>query len=209
MSEQKETTVDDFKFDSANARKHGDKNKKVIENSLKQFGAGRSILVDADGVIRAGNGTAEAWKQSGGKIRVVESDGKELIVVKRTDLRGAEAMAYAIADNRASELADWDDSVLASQLDLLDGQFDLSQIGFNEDDIEYYTGFDVEETEDLPDLPDGEKKPFQQMAFVLHDDQVEVVKEAIKKAKGLGHFDSLNENSNGNALARIAEDYCG
>ncbi len=136
MAKQKESTIDDLTFDTANARKHGEKNKKAIADSMKQFGAGRSILADADGVIRAGNGTAEAWKQSGGKIRVVESDGKELIVVKRTDLRGADAMAYAIADNRAGELADWDDDVLSSQLDLLSNDFDLSKLGFEKDDLE-------------------------------------------------------------------------
>jgi site-specific DNA-methyltransferase (adenine-specific)/site-specific DNA-methyltransferase (cytosine-N4-specific) len=145
MAEQKETTVDDFKFDSANARKHGDKNKKSIADSMKQFGAGRSILVDADGVIRAGNGTAEAWKQSGGKIRVVESDGKELIVVKRTDLRGAEAMAYAIADNRAGELAEWDDEILGTQLDELKASgVDLELLGFDAKDL----------NELIPDVPE-------------------------------------------------------
>jgi hypothetical protein len=57
-------------------------------------------------------------------------------------------------------------------------------------------------------LPDGERVPFQQMTFTLHDSQVEQVKEAIKIAKAQGAFvDSPNENSNGNALARICETY--
>jgi hypothetical protein len=61
-----------------------------------------------------------------------------------------------------------------------------------------------------PDLPDGDRQPFQQMTFTLHDSQVETVKAAIDKAKAAGDFDgSPNENSNGNALARIAEAYCG
>lgn len=54
-------------------------------------------------------------------------------------------------------------------------------------------------------LPDGERAPFQQMTFTLHDEQVEQVKTALGAAKALGPFDSPNENSNGNALARICE----
>lgn len=55
-------------------------------------------------------------------------------------------------------------------------------------------------------LPDEDRAPFQQMTFTLHDEQVEQVKAAITAAKALGPFvDSQNENSNGNALARIAE----
>ncbi len=69
--------------------------------------------------------------------------------------------------------------------------------------------YDVDEG-DAPDLPDGDRQPFQQMTFTLHDSQAETVKAAIDKAKAAGDFDdSPNENSNGNALARIAEAYCG
>jgi len=69
--------------------------------------------------------------------------------------------------------------------------------------------FDAEEAAP-PDLPDGDREPFQQMTFTLHDSQAEQVKAAIEKAKAAGDFDgSPNENSNGNALARIAEAYCG
>ncbi len=55
-------------------------------------------------------------------------------------------------------------------------------------------------------LPDEDRAPFQQMTFTLHDEQAEQVKSAIAAARGMGAFvDSPNENSNGNALARIAE----
>jgi len=45
------------------------------------------------------------------------------------------------------------------------------------------------------------------MTFTLHDDQVEQVKAAMEAAKSMGPFDSENENSNGNALARICETF--
>jgi hypothetical protein len=69
--------------------------------------------------------------------------------------------------------------------------------------------FDAAETS-APELPSGDREPFQQMTFTLHDSQAEIVKAAIEKAKAAGPFDgSPNENSNGNALARIAEAYRG
>jgi hypothetical protein len=61
---------------------------------------------------------------------------------------------------------------------------------------------------DLPDLPTGDRQPFQQMTFTVHDDQAYTIKDALAKAKGDGGDTSdVNENSNGNALARIAEAY--
>jgi len=68
--------------------------------------------------------------------------------------------------------------------------------------------YDVDGT-DAPELADGDREPFQQMTFTLHDDQVKMINAATDKAKQAGPFDGPNENSNGNALARIAEAYCG
>jgi len=69
--------------------------------------------------------------------------------------------------------------------------------------------YDVAEI-DAPELASGDRDPFQQMTFTLHDSQVEALKAAMDKAKKEGPFeDSPNENGNGNALARIAEAYCG
>ncbi len=60
----------------------------------------------------------------------------------------------------------------------------------------------------LGSLPDGDKAPFQQMTFTLHDSQVEQIATALGTAKAMGAFvDSPNENSNGNALARICETF--
>lgn len=56
-------------------------------------------------------------------------------------------------------------------------------------------------------LPQEDRAPFQQMTFTLHDEQAEQVKAAVKQAKAMGAFDTLNENSNGNALARICETF--
>ena len=62
----------------------------------------------------------------------------------------------------------------------------------------------------LGGLADGDRAPFQQMTFTLHDNQAETVKRAIGIAKSLGEFiDSGNENGNGNALARVCELFLG
>jgi ParB family chromosome partitioning protein len=66
----------------------------------------------------------------------------------------------------------------------------------------------IDEASAFGALPDEDRAPFQQMTFTLHDTQAEQVREALKLAKAAGAFvDSENENSNGNALARICETY--
>ena len=65
------------------------------------------------------------------------------------------------------------------------------------------------DTEDsMPPLPDGEKEPYQQMTFTLHDQQAEEVKGALVAAKKNSGIESdLNDNSNGNALAFICQTF--
>jgi hypothetical protein len=81
-------------------------------------------------------------------------------------------------------------------------------MGFDADELAKLIGFDADEIEP-PELASGDREPFQQMTFTLHDEQAETIKAAIDKAKAAGGFSGPNENSNGNALARIAEAYCG
>ena len=77
----------EIKFDSKNYRKHDDRNLKLIKKSLKECGAGRSILLDAEGEIIAGNATYKTAKEANIPVKIIETDGKELIAVKRTDLK--------------------------------------------------------------------------------------------------------------------------
>ena len=75
-----------IKFDPDNFRKHSDKNKGIIRKSLEELGAGRSVLLDKEDYLIAGNGVYEQAQELGLKVRVIESDGTELIAIKRTDL---------------------------------------------------------------------------------------------------------------------------
>ncbi len=101
--------------DPRNARKHSERNLAQIEQSLREVGAARSIVVDEAGVVLAGNATVQAAMQAGlTRVRVVEADGTELVAVRRTDLTGVQKRRLALHDNRAAELAEWDTAVLAS-----------------------------------------------------------------------------------------------
>jgi len=78
--------IDDLKQDPRNANLGTRRGKEMLEHSLSQYGAGRSIVVDKGGVILVGNKTTKVAEELGIPIRVVQTDGKELVVVQRTDL---------------------------------------------------------------------------------------------------------------------------
>lgn len=103
-----------IKIDKRNYRRHNDANKKVIRKSLEELGAGRSIVIDKEGEIIAGNGVYEQAEKLGLKTRVIETDGSELVVVKRTDLATDDERRkkLALADNAASDMSDWDEELL-------------------------------------------------------------------------------------------------
>jgi ParB-like chromosome segregation protein Spo0J len=113
--------------DPANVRKHGDRNLEAIKASLQRFGQPKPIVAGTDNVVVAGNGTLAAAR----------SLGWETIAVVYTDLQGSERTAFAIADNRTAELAEWDDGLpdLLSQLQH-DDSIDQVVTGFNDSEID-------------------------------------------------------------------------
>lgn len=99
--------------DSRNARRRTDRSASLITKSLEQFGAARSIVIDEDGRILAGNGTVEGAKAAGiSKLRIIETDGDELVAVRRTGLTEEQKVGLALADNRTSDLSEWDGLML-------------------------------------------------------------------------------------------------
>jgi hypothetical protein len=109
--------------DPANARKHDGKNLKAIASSLEKFGQRKPIVVTPDSIVVAGNGTVEAAK----------SLGWTEIAIARTPVGWTwdQIKAFALADNRTAELAEWDDKVLADQLLELDANgWELEELGF-------------------------------------------------------------------------------
>jgi hypothetical protein len=91
-------------------------------------------------------------------------------------------------------------------LELRDAGFDMPVIGFDTGELD---GLMREVAEaGYPVLPEGDRAPYQQITFLLHDDQVKIVQAAVSAAKQAGPFeDTQNDNANGNALARICQTY--
>lgn len=189
-------------LDPANARKHTDPNIDAIKASLARFGQQTPIVIDADDVVRKGNGTVMAALALGWKW----------VAAVRTELSGTEATGYAIADNRSGELAEWDNTALTATLTALRAEsFDLADVGFTGDELDTLLAgmaTDGQWAAATGALPTGPKSPFQTMTFTLSDAQADSVKAAMDQAKAAGPFDDTgNENSNGNALARICAEY--
>ena len=134
-----EVPVASLSEDPANVRMHNARNIEAIKGSLRRFGQQKPIVVSVDDVVIAGNGT----------LRAVRELGWETIQIVRTGLSGPDAVGFAIADNRTAELAEWDADGLTSILKELaenDPELDLSDLGFEDADIEEY-GPSSEQTE--------------------------------------------------------------
>jgi DNA modification methylase len=135
--------LDSIRPDPANVRLHGERNLESIQGSLARFKQQKPIVVDRDGVIRAGNGTYYAAK----------SLGWTEIEVVRSGLEGVEATAYAIADNRSSDLAEWDNPALAKLLEELRAEDALGGVGFESAEIDELLDSLIDESLDLEEAP--------------------------------------------------------
>jgi ParB-like chromosome segregation protein Spo0J len=133
-------------LDPENARQHNEQNIKAIMGSLEEFGQRKPIVITADGVIVAGNGTVEAAKRLGWlEIQAVRIPD---------DWTPEQTKAFALADNRTAELASWNSIKLSEQLiELEEADFKIEEFGFAKEQIaednkpeEFPTFDDVEET---------------------------------------------------------------
>jgi len=130
--------------DPRNARRHDTKNLDAVRESLTTHGQMLPLVVQKQGmIVRAGNGRLQAAKQLGWSHMAC-------VVTEMTD---DEAIAFAIADNRTSELASWDDEVLAEELTkLVEGGSDLASLGFDADDL---AALSIGTASDTPSLDDA------------------------------------------------------
>jgi DNA modification methylase len=165
------TSIKDLKSDHKNARKRTDRSAKLIAESLQRYGAARSIVIDEDNRILAGNGTIEGAKAAGiQNIRVIETDGTEIIAVKRTGLSEDEKIGLALADNRTSDLSDWDKDMLQQ----LSEEHDLAP-WFDADDLAEILGeveqLPAEGLTDADDVPEAPEEPVTKLGdlWVLGD----------------------------------------
>ena len=153
------TSINNLKSDHKNARKRTDRSAALLAESLKRYGAARSIVIDENNRILAGNGTIEGAKAAGiQNIRVIETDGTEIIAVKRTGLTEDEKIGLALADNRTSDLSDWDKDMLQQ----LSEEHDIAP-WFDADDLAEILGeveqLPAEGLTDADDVPEAPEEP--------------------------------------------------
>lgn len=182
-----------------NSRTHSDAQVGKIAASIREFGFLNPVIIDGQNGIIAGHG----------RVMAAQKLGLETVpVIEASHLTEAQRRAYVIADNRLALDAGWDEELLRVEFaELADMGFDLELTGFGLEEVDALQ-FDNDAESEMPALADGEKEPFQQKTFTLHDEQAAVVDDAVTLARTSPLADTgLNENSNGNALALICQQW--
>lgn len=157
--------IDELQPDPDNARKHSDRNLQTIAASLSQFGQRRPVVVRSDNTILAGNGLTQAAELLGW-------DAVDVTVVP-DDWSEEQARAYAIADNRTSDLAEWDEQQLIDSLNSLNDDELLAAAGFSENEyndlLRAWTGSDgsTNPEDEWVGMPDYDQKDANSVAKVI------------------------------------------
>lgn len=190
--------LDELIPDSLNANKHSKKGMATLKSALVRNGLGRSILISADNEIIAGNGVTEAAMRAGiNKVRVIETDGSEVIAVKRRDIRSGTKEFYdmALADNGIAK------QNLVLDPDIVETICEQYEINPAEVGIELAEpGADKEEPEPksvwVPDCIFPSNNPFDIPTLLMHEKPVYVempfrgwgVEARSKQGVGTYHF---------------------
>ena len=180
-----------------NPRKLSEKAIEKVAMSLKEYGFRQPIVVDKNRIIVVGHTRFRASKKLG---------FKEVPITIADNLTPEQINGYRIADNRTSQESEWDFQPLQKELsDLADLNFNLELTGFNDSELDNYITFENDVDIDLPDIPNEDKKPFQQITFTLHNTQFDIVKNAVDYIKKQNIDDTINDNRNGNAITEICK----
>lgn len=198
------TKINELKFDDKNFNKHTSQGMSMLEKSLKNYGAGCSILVDKDNNIIAGNGIIEAAGNIGLEdLQIVESDGSKIIAVKRTDiaLDSAEGRQMALADNAtAAEDLSWDNNTIEEVSERFD--FDPGEwiSGWASSDIEI-----KEEEEETDDQETSRVMLLSVSAYGKSKDNDAVLVRELKQEDADKLLDYLAKNEGDAVLDRLVE----
>jgi len=142
--------ISDLTPDDKNYNKGSEFGNSLIEKSLRKFGAGRSILLDKNNRIIAGNKTIENAGAVGLEdIIVVETTGNQIVAVKRMDidLDSKQGRELALADNASAKASiNWDFETI---------KVDWQEIEMQEWGIEIPDFEVLEAEEDDFTVPDG------------------------------------------------------
>jgi DNA modification methylase len=137
-------SVEELTLDPANPRVHSKKQIRQIGNSIEAFDFNVPILVDRDGKVIVGHGRLLACREIG---------ITEVPTICLDHLTPAQTRAFMIADNRLTEIASWDDRLLAQQLkdlSLVGLDFSVDVVGFEMAEIDLR----IASLEDVPDPAD-------------------------------------------------------
>jgi len=198
---EKKTTIKSLNLDQKNANKHSPYGTTLLENSVRENGFGRSILISNDNHIIAGNGTVEGAAAIGMEnVRIIETDGHEIIAVKRTDIKSNTTEFYkmALADN-----------VVAQKNIVLDA--DVVEALVEEYPALKAWGSIVTDPPGMKDkIEDADKANQTTVAFQFINSQAAKVKQALKISKELNKTkfaNTGNSNDNANAMYFIVTEY--
>ncbi len=158
-----------------NPNTHPDRQISKLRHLIKTHGYAKGSVVfqTSTHYLLAGHGVVSALKAEG----YTHVDAVEL------DVDDAKAEAFMIADNKIADDAVIDNTVLQnliSELSVM--EVPALDFGFDSDDLEKLASDILSwnpDEQDMPNLADGDRQPFQQMTFVLSDDQAETVKKAM------------------------------
>ena len=175
-----------------NAKQHSDSQVTKIASSIREFGFLNPVLIDADYNVIAGHGRILAAKK-------LQMDEVPCLFVER--LTDAQRKAYILADNRLSELGEWDMNLVVLELGELDMEgFDVDLLGFDNIDLDEEYGTDFS-------LPDGDKPEIVTMTFTLHEEQKGLIEYAMEAVKDDVTETFGNTNKNGNALYEVVRQW--
>jgi len=193
--------IDDVREHPANPR---DGDVAAIQESIRENGFyGALVVQESSGKILAGN---HRWVAA-------REEGLDTVPVVYVDVGDERALRILLADNKTADEAEYHRPQLAELLEHLNTTANgLGGTGYNGDELDQILEDLDDPGEDewadaFGDVPEGEKGPFQQKTFTLHDTQAETVDAAVQRAKDNDFSGTPNENSNGNALALICEHY--
>lgn len=192
MDKTKVTYVDtDSLIPYANNPRLNDNAVDAVAASIKEFGFKVPIVVDGENVIVNGHTCLKAAHKLG---------LEQVPVIVADDLTPEQVKAFRLADNKTSELAEWDmdklDIELAEIQDLDMNDFGFDEIEASVDDF----GTDFE-------LPDGDKSEICQMTFMLHEKQKELIEYAIGLVKDDVTETFGNKNKSGNGLYEVVRQW--
>lgn len=199
-------SLDQLSPDPDNKRVHNERNLAEIRRSLEAYGQQKPIVVDSDLVVRAGNGVLLAAREL----------GWSQVAAVQTDLAGDKARAFAVMDNRAGDLSEFDEWGLLDLLNELDAA--ENPVGYSPDEIQMLNDRlsllqaeqEAESEEDAaPPAPEPDSKPdpenpgsYRRLPLTLTHAQDQIVRSAVRHAKA-----DFNVDATPAAIAAICKQY--